>query len=238
MNLILFDKHEINTTISGNDPRVKHIRRTLKYSSGDLFEAGIVNGSLGKAKILRIDKQGFEFDYLPHSETTTSYPVGLIVGLTRPQIAKHILRECASMGIETIKFYQTELGEKSYTDSNLWKENNYHNQLVKGAGQGFITNIPKIFFFDNLESVIKSIPVNNQIIALDNVKPESTLTKYNLNSNKVSLILGSERGLTDNERQILRTNHIAILKLGDRVLRTDTACVSGLTLVLSKLGLM
>ncbi len=238
MNLILFLEHEINNIIPGNDPRTKHIRRTLKFQVNDLFEAGIVNGNMGKGKILRIDKTGMEFKFIPESQPTPLHPVTLVVGLTRPQIAKHILRECASIGISEIKFYQTELGEKSYIDSTLWQNDNCQNQLIKGAGQGFTTLLPKITFYNNLNHVLESTTESSVRIALDNVKPESTLTNYALKDMNVSLILGSERGLTDHERLLLKNSSIPILKLGDRILRTDTACIVGLTLILSKMQLI
>jgi len=236
MNLILFEKNEIGKSLPGHDPRAKHIRRTLKFQVGDSFEAGIVNGEIGKATIITLDKTEMIVEFNPESPRTDPFPVILIVGLTRPQIAKHIMRESASMGIEQLWFYPTELGEKSYLESDLWQ--NYHNHLVKGAGQGFTSNLPEVRIFDTLEKVINEFPEDYENIVLDNVRPENSITNFKFSKAKVAILLGSERGLTNKERDLLEDNNFALLKMGERVLRTDTACIAGITLVLSKIGKM
>ncbi len=236
MNLILFEKDEIGQSIPGYDPRAKHIRRTLKYGIGDSFEAAIINGAMGKASITHLDKTEMIVEFVSENPKTIPFPLILIVGLARPQIAKHILRESASMGIEELWFYPTELGEKSYLESNLWEEKNYRNQLIKGAGQGFTSNLPKVRIFSKLSDVTDSISEDYEKITLDNVRPVNSISNYQLHKEKVAILFGSERGLTDNERNFLELEKFILLKMGERILRTDTACIAGISLVLSKLG--
>ena len=238
MNLILFEKEEFGSIIPGYDPRAKHIRRTLKFKVGDSFESGIINGEIGKATIKLLDKTQMIVEFIAEAPKTQSFPVILIVGLTRPQIAKHIMRESASMGIEQLWFYPTELGEKSYLESDLWQEEKYRSHLIKGAGQGFTSNLPNVRIFDSLQQVIIEFPKDYEKITLDNVRPKNSLTGFKFTKDKVAILLGSERGLTDKERDLLEENDFIMLKMGARVLRTDTACISGITLVLSKLGKM
>lgn len=238
MNLILFEKEEINQSIPGHDSRVKHIRRTLKFKEGDSFDAGIINGEIGAAKILSLDKQQMRVEFFPKKSKTEPFPVILIIGLTRPQIAKHIFRESASLGINKIWFYPTELGEKSYLESNFWEEQNYRSQLVKGAGQGVTSNLPEVKIFDSLSDFSAAIPIDYEKISLDNVRPINSITDYRFCKDKIAILLGSERGFTDQERDFLELQHFTLLKMGERVLRTDTACIAGITLVLSKLGYM
>lgn len=238
MNLILFEKHEFGKSIPGHDPRAKHIRRTLKYKEGDSFAAGIINGPIGKATIITLNKQEMVVDFLAKKPRTAAFPLILAVGLTRPQIAKHIFRESASMGIQAIWLYSTELGEKSYIESNFWEEKNYRPQLIKGAGQGCTSNLPEIRFFSSLEKMLKELPLNFDWIALDNGLAEKSLSNYCFKKANVGLVLGSERGLTDRERDLLEEKAISLLKMGERVLRTDTACIAGIAITLSKLRLM
>lgn len=238
MNLILFEKDEIGKSIPGHDPRVKHIRRTLKYEIGENFEAGIVNGEIGKAKIITLDKKEMVIEFFSEKPMTKSFPVILIVGFTRPQIAKHIFRESASMGIDKLWCYPTELGEKSYLESNFWDEKNYRPQLIKGAGQGVTSHLPEVKIFSSLSDAVKSLPEDFERITLDNVRPIDSITTYSFQKQKVAILLGSERGLTDKERDFLELSNFKLLKMGERVLRTDTACIAGITFALSKLGYM
>lgn len=238
MNLILFEKEEIGTTIPGYDPRAKHLRRTLRFREGDQFRAGIVNGDIGAATIITLNKSEMVIDFRATRKKPTPYPVILTVGLTRPQIAKHIMRESASMGIEQLWFYPTELGEKSYLDSDFWQEKNYRTQLIKGAGQGVTSNLPKIKILSSINKIFADIPKDYDRICLDNVRAENFLSGYHISKQRVALLLGSERGFTENERNRIEAGGFSLVQMGERILRTDTACIAGLTLVLSKLGKM
>ncbi len=236
MNLILLSSDEIGNPIPGYDPRAKHIRRTLRLQEGDSIAAGIINGPIGKAKIISISKKKLILTFTAEHKKTTPYPVTLIVGLTRPQIAKHIMRESAAMGITALWFYPTQLGEKSYLSSNFWKAKNYLPQLIKGASQGVTTNLPDVTIFDSLATVFDQLPTRQAKIALDNNRPTNSIRSYSLQHKSVALLLGSERGLTDRELDMIEAHKFTLLKMGNRVLRTDTACIAGVTLVLSKLG--
>ncbi len=238
MNLILFEKEEIGSTLPGYDPRAKHLRRTLRFREGDQFQAGIVNGDIGIATIITLNKSELIIDFQAIRAKPTPYPVILAVGLTRPQIAKHIMRESASMGIEQLWFYPTELGEKSYLDSDYWQQKNYRTQLIKGAGQGATSNLPEVKILPSLKKVFADMPENYERICLDNVRPENFLSDYHISKQRVVLLLGSERGFTENERDRIEVERFSLVQMGERILRTDTACIAGLTLVLSKLGKM
>jgi len=54
----------------------------------------------------------------------------------------------------------------------------------------------------------------------------------------VTLALGAERGWSPAERTLLRESGFTFGHLGDRVLRTETACIAAVTLLRAKLGLI
>ena len=51
------------------------------------------------------------------------------------------------------------------------------------------------------------------------------------------LAFGPERGWSDRDRAMLRANDFALVHLGTRVLRTETAVVAAIALVKARLGL-
>ena len=54
----------------------------------------------------------------------------------------------------------------------------------------------------------------------------------------IILAIGSERGWSPAERDILRANHFTLAHLGPRVLRAETAVTAAIAIVKSHLGLM
>ena len=51
MNIVLFEESEINLPLSIKDNRGKHITQILHKKEGEFFDAGIIGGKAGKAKI-------------------------------------------------------------------------------------------------------------------------------------------------------------------------------------------
>ena len=50
--------------------------------------------------------------------------------------------------------------------------------------------------------------------------------------------IGSERGWTDKERELLIKNGFSLRSMGNRVLRTETAATTAVALILSKMGVI
>jgi 16S rRNA U1498 N3-methylase RsmE len=74
------------------------------------------------------------------------------------------------------------------------------------------------------------------LIAADNVRPEGALANLNALGQSVVLAVGSERGWSDAEREKLEAAGFLRLSMGERALRTETACVAAAVLALEKIG--
>jgi len=74
------------------------------------------------------------------------------------------------------------------------------------------------------------------LIALDNVRPEGALALLSALGQSLILAVGSERGWSDREREELEEAGFLRLSMGDRALRTETACIAAAVLALEKIG--
>lgn len=81
--------------------------------------------------------------------------------MIRPIVARRIIKELASIGIYEIIFFNTELTEKSYLNSKIFKNNDYEKHLIAGAMQGGVTYLPKIKIMKNLKESLKYIKQEN-----------------------------------------------------------------------------
>jgi RsmE family RNA methyltransferase len=80
------------------------------------------------------------------------------------------------------------------------------------------------------------IEVSGSQVALDNYEGTARLSSVRLTP-PVTIAVGPERGWSPVERDLLRDRGFVLADLGERVLRTETACVAALTLVRAGLGL-
>ena len=63
MNIILFERHEIDGPFDRDDHRVIHILNVLRREVGDATDVGLVDGPRGKAVLKTLGEQEVEFEF-------------------------------------------------------------------------------------------------------------------------------------------------------------------------------
>ncbi|MBT5829958.1 MAG: 16S rRNA (uracil(1498)-N(3))-methyltransferase [Candidatus Latescibacteria bacterium] len=237
MNIILFDSDSESQALPKSDLRAQHILKVLKCNLGDTFHAGVINGSFGQGTLTAINDKELVLHFTWTKEQQTVEDIQFIIGLPRPQTARKILNTLSTLGASAIHFVQTDKSDKNYTSSKLWSTDEWSRHLIDGAQQAFTTTIPKVHWDQSLYKTVKALPTDTTKIALDNYEGSSTLGHTEI---KLPLIvaIGPEQGWSDKDRDILRRHGFHLAHLGTRVLRVETACVSTLSIIKSKLGLM
>lgn len=230
MNIILFDKHEIDGPFRRDDPRVEHVLNVLRREVGDSTDVGLVDGPRGKAILKSLDEDEVVFDFTWTEEPPALLPIDLIVGLSRPQTCRKILQEATTLGVRSIHFATTQRNEPSYASSKLWTTNEWERLVRAGVEQAFSTRFPAVKFGVSISDCIESTNSTAVRICLDNYEATTSLRDACSQSESVVLAVGSERGWTENERELFRQNGFALAHLGDRPLRTETAVIASVSI--------
>ena len=234
MNIILLSKDEV--FIPSSDERAKHIRKVLHMGPGDSFKAGIINGSMGKARILSSDEEGIRISYEPEMDGSALYPLTLIIAQVRPICMRRILRETVSLGVSHLVLPVSDLGEKSYLNASLYKTDEYKSILLDGAMQAGFTGVSKVTITPSLDDAIAKAEGDVKIL-LDNREGSSNLSSAALEGKSVVLAIGPERGWSERDVRLFEDNGYLPMLIGKRILRTETAAVGGTLLALSRMGL-
>ena len=249
MNICLFEEQEIRAAIPlpANDERALHIKKILKKKVGDTFAAGIIDGKAGVATITKIGEEGkpdegaIYFSFKECSDGKKLFPLEMIIGFPRPIQLKRLLRDMAALGVRSVHLAGTELGEKSYLESSLAQESEVRKMLYEGTVQAGGTHIPKNFIYSSIRECLDNFDeTQNQInIALDNVNPKSALTKFlkenPVEAKSVVAAIGSERGWTNAERDLLESRGFVRLGMGERTMRTETAATVAVSIILAQM---
>ena len=245
MNIILFEETEIGKPLPRRDERALHLTKVLHKKAGETFEAGILGGQRGLGRIESIRLDGaliYSLDL--REEPPPHYPVRVAVGFPRPIQIRRLLRDLSSLGLTAIDLIGTELGEKSYRKTKLLADGGAHAALVEGAVQARDTGIPLLSYYRSLEEWLIERPwdmkftKNPILIAMDNVRPEGSLALLSALGQSIVLAVGCERGWSDMEREKLEKAGFLRLSMGERALRTETACVAAAVLALEKIGVL
>ena len=231
MNIILFEEHEIDGPFRRDEHRVVHILNVLRRKVGDSTDVGLANGPRGKAILRSLNAEEVVFDFTWGDHPPELLPIDLIVGLSRPQTSRKILREATTLGVRSIFFAHTQRAEPSYASSRLWTTNEWERLVREGVEQAFSTRIPTVKFGGSLGEYIDLTNSAAHKICLDNYEANTGLWEAAQDRQSVVLAIGSERGWTGLERVLFRQNDFELAHLGDRPLRTETATLASIGIV-------
>ena len=238
------EEHELGRSLSRRDERTIHLLKVLHKKPGDAFEAGILGGKRGTGRIEKINLDGSIFVTVFASESPPPrLRLRVAAAFVRPIQMRRIFRDLSNMGISAIDVLGTDLGEKSYRDTKLLTDGGAHAALIEGAVQARDTQIPILTVYENLEKWLEERPWEKTdsrriplLLAMDNVRPEGSFFHLSVTSRPAVLAVGPERGWSDRERDLFEKAGFLRLSMGERALRTETACVAAAALAMEKAG--
>lgn len=255
MNIILFEPTEIGKPLPKRDERAVHLLKVLHKNIGDSFDAGVLGGNLGNGLIEAIRLDGIVFSLDVKESPPLRLPICVSVGFPRPIQLRRLLRDLSNFGVEAIDLVGTDMGEKSYRDTRLLIDGGARAALIEGAAQARDTRLPLLSAYTTLDDWLEERPwdrardtfvsasgrdrnlrISPILIVADNVRPEGSFGLLNMMGRPVVIAVGSERGWSDRERDKLEEAGFLRLSMGNRALRTETACIAAVVLAMEKMG--
>jgi len=242
VNIILLEDHELGHNLLRRDKRTIHLLKVLHKKCGDTFDAGVLGGMRGTGKIEKINFDGsIFFTFIGSEQPAPRLRLRMAVAFVRPIQMRRILRELSNMGISDIDIIGTDIGEKSYRDTKLLTDGGSQAALIEGAVQARDTSIPVLSVYDTLDKWLNERPWENNsdqtlfirtplLLALDNIRAEGSIFHLYPSSRTAVLAVGPERGWSDRERDLFEKSGFLRLSMGERALRTETACTAGAAL--------
>lgn len=231
---MLLTKDEVKQGILPSDPRARHLLKTLHANIGTRLHVGILGERRGMGTILTTEPR-LTFGIQWEPEPQAVLPLDVLVGLPRPQSARKVLHDLASLGARRITFFKPAKGDPAYATSTLWSSNEWKELLEKGAEQACSVLIPRVDHAHSLEAALANCTPGGWRIALDPYETEGPQEATFAKTSHAVLAIGPERGWDKSERDLLRPAGFLFRHLGDRILRVETACVMGSGLLLAGL---
>jgi RsmE family RNA methyltransferase len=244
MNIILFEPQEMGAPLPRRDPRAVHLLKVLHKKRGDTFDAGVLGGPRGTGTIEALESGGLLVSLDLEEAPPPRIPLRMAVGFPRPIQLRRLLRDLANLGLEAVDLLGTDLGEKSYRDTTLLTDGGARAALIEGAVQARDTILPRLRVYPNLDAWLQDLAPATGVeaaaaprrIAADNVRPQGSFAGLGILDPPLTLAVGAERGWSDRERDLLEAAGFRRLSLGERALRTETACIAAAVLAMEKIG--
>lgn len=235
------------------DRRYEHILKVLKKAPGDEISAGSADGFLGKARILSVTEAEIRLSFQPERTAEPLHPLRLILGFPRPIQANRILKDITTLGTAQIWLTRTELTEKSYMKSDIFANREFNPALIEGAEQAGNPRLPDVKTFWSLKRALDALDAAEKPESAELITPSAAfsvrialhpdpqampISALSSLEKPVTLAIGSERGWTEQEATLLQYHGFTICSMGTRILKTETATVAAVSIILSKLNLL
>lgn len=226
MNLLLLQHNDfINTTdVKIQGRRFEHLTKIIKVKKLQSIDAGIINGKIGKGKILDISADSIIIATELNQNPPAPSPVTLILALPRPLMLKRILQTVTTMGIKNIHLINCQRVEKSYWRSSDMAENIIQQQFILGLEQARDTVLPTLFLHKHFHHF-----VTNELPLL--IKKKQAFLAHPGNyppcpgnlHDELALAIGPEGGFIPDEVYAFTQAGFQPVQLGERPLRVETA---------------
>ncbi len=224
-------RHYIDTPLAAGgrvilpESAVAHLVRVLRLGIGDRFALFNGDGFDYPAQLASVGKKSAEAELLDRVEVATESPlrITLAQGIARGEKMDLILQKATELGVACIAPVVTERTEVKLDGERAEKKMlHWRGVLASACEQCGRARLPKILEPQSLARFAAGDASNRRFV----LDPESDRTPADLAIGKeesVSLLIGPEGGLSERDLAAVRAAHYEGLKLGPRILRTETA---------------
>jgi RsmE family RNA methyltransferase len=233
VNLILLEPREIDphgiAVLAGE--RLRHLLTVLRVAPGDTVRVGIVDGPVGTATVQEtsVDAATIRCAF---GATPPAPSIDLLLALPRPKVLRRLWAQIAALGVGRLILTNAERVERNYFDTHVLQPAVYRPLLIEGLQQARDTRLPQVTIHRQFRMLVEDhlddlSTADCRLVA----HPAETRSAFDAlasasTSTRVLLAIGPEGGWNAFELDALRAGGFAGIGLGERTLRSDTACIA------------
>ena len=225
--------------IEGED--VKHIKDVLRLKVGDIIEV-LCERIVYVCKIRTIEKAKIILDIISGYEGKNEAPIHLCLyqGLAKGQKMDLIIQKATETGVSDI--YPIVTNRTVVKINDMKKENKkvdrWNKIALEAAKQCKRDIVPIVHNIISFEDVLNLLKNENNILVPyeeeDSIHIKNIINKFS--DRKIHILIGPEGGFETEEIEKLKEIQSQIVSLGPRILRTETAGLVAISVLLYELG--
>lgn len=225
------------TTVSLGGQAAQHITKVLRMRTGDavvLFDGrgqefpGTLTAVAGKSVDVSLDKARTP-------DTESLLRIRLWHGICRGEKMDYVIQKATELGVEEIQPVFTNRGVvKLDADRAAKRVAHWQKVAISAAEQSGRVCVPEILPPTTLSHALQAGTSSTYRFLLDPLAQEGT--EQISDKDTITLLTGPEGGFTEEERQAARDAGFALMRLGPRILRSETAPVSALAILQHQFG--
>lgn len=219
--------------IAGQDAR--HIFKVLRLAPGDIVSLTNGKGMDFKAKITNCTVDKIDLDVVGSSSSTTESPMDIILccGMLKDKKMDLVIKHVTQLGITRwLPFYCQRSIPKHNENRLASRIKRWQSIAGESVKQCRRSRVPKIASPLPFSKMLESVQTIDLKIAFwENATKSLADPAGASHPDSIALLIGPEGGFTKEEIFLAQSKGFEALSLGPRILRAETAAISGCTLL-------
>jgi RsmE family RNA methyltransferase len=238
MNLLLLRPDELlaDGTARLRGRRLLHAREVLRLSEGDLLRAGVLDGPVGTAELLRLDAGEMVLRPSLREQPPPRPGLDLLLALPRPKALRKILPAVASLGLDRIVLVNAARVAKSYFGSSALAPDAMRDLLIAGLEQARDTRLPEVLVRERFRPFVEDEAGGLWADSAKLLAHPSAAQGPEQVRGRAVMAIGPEGGWVPFEIELLRAQGFAPFTLGPRTLRVEVAVACAVGAILGARG--
>ena len=239
MPRFFIDKNDItdaHVTICGED--AKHISKVLRMKAGDAITLCDGCGSDYEAEIEKSDKDSVVASIISQkkSESEPNIEITLFQALPKSGKMEYIIQKCTELGInKIIPCIMDRCVVKLNSEADAKKKTQRYQSIAlaaaKQSGRGIVPTVEMPATFDEMLDLIKRYDLSFAAYENEDGTTIKDIFKSAKDIKSIAFVIGPEGGISDGELEKIKTAGIQAVSLGKRILRTETAGETVLSMI-------
>lgn len=218
----------VGATIALPENASAHLLRVLRLGLGDACIVFNGDGADYEARIVSLGKRGAEVEVMARREVANESPlrITLAQSIARGEKMDWVLQKATELGVAAIVPIITERTEvKLDAERSEKRTRHWHGVIAAACEQSGRTHLPEIATPQTLRDWLVTVTAPGWYL---DPEADAGLRDIETNATALTLVIGPEGGLGERDLAMLRTARFRGLRLGPRVLRTETAGLAAL----------
>ena len=228
---------DIGALVSMDKDAARYLKSVLRMTSGQMIT--LFNGKGGEyaAEVVSLSKNQATVTIKESlsNDRESLLKIHLVIGVSRGERMDWVIQKATELGVHSITPIFSERSEVKLTGLRLEKRLTHWQQISISACEQCLRNVvPTINPAVSLQQCLDSNEGGIKIVL--HHRTDRAITDLQNNDNIITILVGPEGGLSDNEITLAETHGYSAVKLGPRVLRTETAPLAAISILQSLWG--
>lgn len=226
------------TTVALPESAAAHLVRVLRLRVGDgcvLFNG---DGHDYDARIASIDKRGASAEITGARAVANESPLRIVLvqGIARGEKMDWILQKATELGVSAFVPVQSERSEVKLDGERAAKRlAHWRSVVVSACEQSWRARVPAVSAAQPMAAALDALPADGTRLLLD-PEAETGMTALAKPGGKLVLAIGPEGGWSTRDRATLESAGFTGVRLGPRILRTETAGIAAVAALQARFG--